>query len=330
MEHRTPIEATLEIFLLTYNRSAYLDNTLRQLKEGPFVRCRLTVLDNCSTDLTPEITEKYRNQFPDYHVVRHSRNIGGDYNYLRAIELSKSHYTWILCDDDEYDFTYAEPVVKAVESRDFDLFYVASRSGVQLGWDGFGATRTRQLTAEGARYHRACLFWPSLIFRTEWYTTYCFTNAPFLFPSFKFINLTLEHNHYIYVSEHPLVIRGEAATSEQSPLILYREWVVNAALMEDKGLREYVIEQWTDKGFLRTLAFWIAVDRAKMVPGYWKRLVDIMFGLSTLQRIKFLALLPVMIIPVPMSALIKARELVYRLMGHRNLQELPPVHEEQR
>lgn len=324
------LEAVLEIFLITYNRSAKLDNTLRQLKDSPFSRCRFTVLDNCSTDETPDIAARYRDEFPNYRVIRHPRNIGGDYNFLRAVELSTSFYTWILCDDDNYDFTYAQDVIAAIESCMYGLVYVAGRSSVQLDWPGFGSTRVRQLISEGARYHRACVFWPSLIFRTEWYTNYCFHNAPYLFPSLKFINLSIADDWYIYVAQHEIVIRSETSTSENAPLVMYREWVSNAALVTDKKLKQYIIEQWTDKGFMRTLFFWIAMDRANRVEGYWKRLVDIMFGLTPIQRFKFLFLLPVMIIPVPRSILIRAREMAYKIMGHEDTGKLPPVDIEKR
>jgi glycosyltransferase involved in cell wall biosynthesis len=330
MNNVAPLETVLEIFLITYNRSACVDNTLMQLKDSPFAKCRFTVLDNCSTDTTPEITAKHHENFPDYHVIRHPRNIGGDYNFLRAIELSKSRYTWILCDDDNYDFTNAQDAIAAIESCMYDHIYVASRSSVQLGWNCFGEVRAQQLIIEGARFHRACAFWPSLIFRTEWYDVGCFAPAPHLFPSFRFINKILIHNHMIYVAEHQIVIRGEACTSEQSPLILYKEWVENAALIEDHKLRRYVIEQWTEKGFMRTLSFWIAVDRAKRAKGYWKRLVDILFALTPLQKLKFLTMLPVMIIPLPMSFLVYARKLLFKMMGHKDVKNLPPIFEEMR
>lgn len=321
----TRLESVLEIFLITYNRSACLDNTLRQLQGSPFAACRFTVLDNCSTDDTPEVTARYQGAFPNYRVIRHPRNIGGDYNYLRAIELSTMRYTWILCDDDNYDFTHADAVVDAVVSCEFDLVYVASRSSVQLGWQNFGTVRAKQLTLEGARYHRACAFWPSLIFRTEWYCTYCFAPAPHLFPSFKFINKSIDHDWLLYIAEHPVVIRSESSAMEQRPLMLYTEWVRNAALIADRRLRQYVIEQWTDQGFLKTLAFWIAVERAGRAEGYWKRLVDILFSLTPWQKMKFMLLLPVMLVPLPTSLLVRVRELVYRFLGHHDVKNLPPV-----
>ena len=324
------LESVLEIMLITYNRFECLDNTLKQLQKSPFAKCHITVLDNCSTDRTGKMTDKYRNKFEDFTVIRHPRNIGGDYNFLRAIELSTYRYTWILCDDDNYDFTYSDDVINAIVSCKYELVYVASRSPVQLGWNGHGETTVKELVKRGARYHRACAFWPSIIFKAEAFNNYCFQAASTIFPSMKFLNKSLEDDVLIYVAKEPIVLRADMCSSEVEPLKMYKEWVSNAALIQDRKLRAHVIEQWTDRGFFKSLAFWIAVDRTKKVAGYWKRLVDILFALSPWQKIKFLLLFPVMIIPVPISLLIRARELVYRLLGHKDVKNLPPIETVQR
>ena len=111
---------------------------------------------------------------------------------------------------------------------------------------------------------------------------------------------------------------------------MYREWVTNAALVNDMKLRANIIEQWTDRGFIKSLAFWIAVDRSKSVEGYWKRLVDILFALTPWQKLKFLTLLPVMIVPLPLPFLIRARESIYRSIGHGDKNNLPPIETVQR
>jgi glycosyltransferase involved in cell wall biosynthesis len=330
MKKNTSLDTVLEIFLITCNRSACLDNTLRQLKDSPFARCRFTLLDNCSTDDTPNIAEQYRDQFPNYRIIRHNRNIGGDNNFLRAVELSTSLYTWILCDDDNYDFTYAQEIISEIESCKYDLIYVASRSSEQMGWPGFGETTVGQLIREGARYHRASAFWPSLIFKTERFDNYCFINAPYLFPSMLFINKAVRDDFLIYVSKHEIVIRSQGSTMEISPLYLYKEWLTNSLIISDKNIRSMVIDQWTDKGFLKTLFFWIALEKANHAEGYFKRLVDIMFALTFRQRMKFMLLLPVMIVPIPKTILMRTREIAYRIIGQKDSRELPPIEREER
>lgn len=330
MNHKASLEEVLEIFLITSNRSACLDKTLKQLKDSPFALCRFTILDNCSTDETPKITARYQGQFPEYHLIRHPRNIGGTFNYLRAVELSTTLYTWILCDDDDYDFTHADEVINAIESCNYDLIYVGPRSSKQFGWSGFGSTTASLLIKENAKYHRALSFYPSIIFKSEQFDSDCYINAPYMFPSMIFIQKSANHNFKVYVSKYEIVIRFEGNAMEISPLYLFKEWVMNAARISDKHLRKYVIEQMTDEGFVKTLFFWIALEKAYKREGFSKRIVDIYFGFTALQRIKLILLFPVILIPIPTSILFRAREIVYRLKGHKDLKKLPPVHIEQR
>jgi len=325
MESITTYDKLLEIFLVTFNRSVCLDNTLSQLKDSLFAKCRFTVLDNCSTDDTSNVIDKYRNYFLDFHVVRHNRNIGGDKNFLRAVELSKAVYTWVLCDDDSYDFSHASEIIEAVESFNFDLIYVASRSSVQLGWEKYGATHVKDLFKDKARYHRACAFWPALIFKSEQFDNRCYIDAPYLFPSLLFVNKSINENFSIYVSEYEIVKRYEGSVMEISPLYLFKEWVENTRLIRDKKLRSFIVEQWTDKGFFKTLFFWIAIEKAYKREGFAKRLTDIFFALTPNLKIKFAFLFPVMIVPLPLKWLFKARKLVYKMIGSGQ-NEMPPSH----
>ena len=318
------LEEILQIFLITCNRSTLLDNTLRQLQDSPFAACRFTILDNRSTDSTPEVVSRYREHFADYHVVRHNRNIGGDGNYLRAIELSTAMYTWVLCDDDNYDFADTADLIYALESCIYDLIYVASRSEVHLGWNWTGATTTKTLIRGGARYHRACAFWPGLIFRTQHFEDRFLHHAPYMFPAMKFINKSIDEDFSVYIPQREVVIRYEGSAPETSPLILYREWVISISLVADHDIKKTVIEQWTNLGFFRTLAFWIAMDRVRRTPGLFKCYVDILFALTPAKRMQLIFLFPLLLLPIPRSALVRSREFVYALMG-RKRDDLPPV-----
>jgi len=330
MNNNSSLETVLEIFLITSNRSACLDNTLKQLKDSPFARCRFTVLDNCSTDETPSIAAKYQGEFPDYHVIRHPRNIGGNNNYLRAVELSRTLYTWILCDDDNYDFSRVSGVIEAIESCQYDIIFVGSRAPKHLAWEGFGGTTSSQLIGDGARYHRALCFYPAMIFKSHQFDVECFINAAYMFPSILFINKSVRDDYSIYIAESEIVIRYEGTAMEISPLYLYKEWVINAAKIKDVRLRENVIYQWTDEGFLKTLFFWVALEKTLKREGFLRRMIAIFFGYTVKQRLKLLLLVPVMLFPIPKSLLLRARELAYRLKGHKDLTKLSPVNIEQR
>ena len=81
------LEDLLELILITYNRDSYLDKTLEQLLDSPFKNCKITILDNCSPDNTPEICKKYVGKFPNMIIKRHNINIGGNANNNEEEEL---------------------------------------------------------------------------------------------------------------------------------------------------------------------------------------------------------------------------------------------------
>jgi len=123
----TDLKENLEIILITYNRKEYLKNTFEQIfAEGSSIKdFEITILNNKSTDGTTELIEEYRQKFPNIKHIIHNRNIGGNANIARAFEIATKKYLWILCDDDDYDFTHWEDVEKAI-AEDYDAIVVAN------------------------------------------------------------------------------------------------------------------------------------------------------------------------------------------------------------
>lgn len=320
------LEDVLHIFVITYNRCERFRNTLAQLLESPFAKCKITVLDNCSEDQTRAVAEEFSGRFHDLELITHRINIGGDRNFLRAIELSSKFYTWVLCDDDNYDFSDTQELISEIESRRYHLYYVASREKKYLDWASYGATTVQTLINGGARYHFSVTFLPSLIFRTGIYDCYCFFQSKHLFPSVPFVNKTIRYDLPIYISRSEVVVRSDLSMPEASPLYFFKEWIEALQTIEDRGLLEKVIQQMTHQGFLKSLFFWIALDRLSRREGYWKRIFDIFFYLTPALRLKYLLLFPVMLVPLPRRLLISARALYYKhFRGVDDTDALPPV-----
>lgn len=107
----------LQIFIVTYNRSRYLRRTLTQLlaETSPVRNCEIVILDNHSTDETRDVAQEF---VPNGNItiVTHPRNIGGNANIVRAMELAYSNaYVWTLGDDDFYDFANWAEVESAMK-----------------------------------------------------------------------------------------------------------------------------------------------------------------------------------------------------------------------
>ena len=123
------IRDILQVVLITYNRERALARTLERVfaPDSPIRDCDITVLDNCSTDGTATLLEQAAAGHPNVKVVRHPRNIGGNANIIRAFEQAERKYIWVLCDDDDFDWSRWDEVGGALRSGEYDIVYTVSR-----------------------------------------------------------------------------------------------------------------------------------------------------------------------------------------------------------
>lgn len=301
------IDSKLEILIITYNRAPYLERTLAQLLESPFARCRITILDNCSGDDTPEVGAKYRPLFHDLRIVRHKRNIGACPNYLRAVELSEAPYTWILCDDDTFDFADCADVLEAIQLGRVDLIHVGP-SGVS-GWRRGAITTSTNLTRKGSNYFYLLSFLPNLIFKTALFDSACIAQGyravTDMFPHFAFLDKSVRAGFSVYVSQRNLVHRGEE-NNYLSRLSWLTSWVNNCRTIEDRALRRAAVYELAAIGkkgghlrWLKDLAVWIVEEKFGAPERVYRQMGQILLGLSNDQRSLVFLLSPLVLLPAP-------------------------------
>ena len=119
---------TLEVFILTYNRSGYLRESIESVLASSFKDFTLTVVDNCSTDDTEEVVKSFDD--PRLKYVKHAGNIGGINNINSAIIMGSGDYIVLFHDDDkmtpsmleeEYNFLEAHEDVGCVSCTATDF-----------------------------------------------------------------------------------------------------------------------------------------------------------------------------------------------------------------
>jgi len=301
------LDQRLEILCITYNRAADLDHTLRQLGQSPLANCRITVLDNASTDGTPQVCAANAERLSDLHTVRHRKNVGASANYLHAVELAAAPYTWIICDDDAYDFERFGDVSEAICTGDFDLISLGSAGSYR--WVRGVATDTAELRRSHPGFHFVSSFVPSLIFRTALFDSTALSQgyaaAGNLFPHFPFLSDCVGRPRSIYVAREQVLFRNEGQ-NVLSPLRFLTLWVNNCRTIADPGLRRQVIFEAFEVGqrgyrrrFARHVAEWIAYERLEHPHRLARELGEIALGLTRDQRLLLLAILPIALVPRP-------------------------------
>jgi glycosyltransferase involved in cell wall biosynthesis len=243
----------LEIIIITFNRCSYLEKTLISLIKSPFAVCNITILNNASTDGTLEMCNKYINKFLGLNVITHKFNIGGNANILRAVEISKGKYTWILADDDEYDFSECDDVFEMIICGEVDLIHVGAHTDV--AWDFGGRLETpRNLLKNGYSFFRFSSFVPCNIFKTASFYPYIvsgYDNIPNFYPHMPFLLSFFENDKIIYLSKRQIVkaVLGNQRYSNKGFLV---GWTNTACLLHTRKRRiQFFQDQFKIDTFLK-------------------------------------------------------------------------------
>lgn len=109
------MDKLLTIAIPTYNRANLLDKQLAWLAQaikGFESVCEILISDNCSTDDTSKIVEKWQFFFQTitFQYKRNSENIGAVRNIASCITSAKGKYVWTISDDDKI-FNNAIPYI---------------------------------------------------------------------------------------------------------------------------------------------------------------------------------------------------------------------------
>jgi hypothetical protein len=165
MDTPTPL---LSIGVPVYNGARHLRSALDSLLDQDVEDFELVILDNASSDSTPEICAEYVAKDTRVRYERNESNIGAAGNFNRVFELCRGRYFMWGSDDDIWDPRFASACIARLETHP-DA--VLCTSGAQIiGDDGaplpvpYEALDTDGLPAED-RIHQ-------FLSRTIWYDVY--------------------------------------------------------------------------------------------------------------------------------------------------------------
>lgn len=110
-----------------YNAQRYLPLALDSLVAQTYQDIEILVVDNASTDSTPDIVQRYAERDPRIRYVRNPENIGAGRNFKRCLELARTEYFRWQSADDLSAPTFVERCV-AVLDREPDVIQAYPRT----------------------------------------------------------------------------------------------------------------------------------------------------------------------------------------------------------
>lgn len=94
----------VSIAMCTYNGEEYLREQLDSLIHQDYNNLEIQIVDDCSTDLTYQILEQYKSNYPQVNIYRNKSNLGYRANFEKALSLCNGKYI-ALCDQDDIWFS---------------------------------------------------------------------------------------------------------------------------------------------------------------------------------------------------------------------------------
>ena len=91
----------VSICIPTYNNARFLRECLDSIVNQTYQNKEIIIVDNASTDETKKIVKEYVEKYK-VKYYRNKKNIGGEANFTRCIELAKGEFIAIYHSDDIY------------------------------------------------------------------------------------------------------------------------------------------------------------------------------------------------------------------------------------
>jgi glycosyltransferase involved in cell wall biosynthesis len=159
---------TVSVVMATYNGAEFIEEQLTSLAAQTVLPGQLVVSDDCSTDRTLEIVERFCENAPFPVVVRRNeRRLGYGENFLSATRLATGDFIAFCDQDDVWDAQKLEIAVERLVVTSADLFVhpatVIDRNGDRTGAfsQSIGASavhRPLQLAPWGVLYGCSMVF----------------------------------------------------------------------------------------------------------------------------------------------------------------------------
>lgn len=240
------IKDKLEIVIITYNRCKLLEQTLFEFSSSPFKNLKITVLNNCSTDETLTICNRFVDKFPDFNIHTNKYNIGGDANILRAVELVNSDYIWIVCDDDTYDFSYCDDIFDCIINEKADIINVGAHKEDEWNF-GENLKPVKEFIAEGYPFFKAASFVPNNIFKVSKFIPHVisgYKNIVNMYPHMPYLISNYTENNLLYVTKNRIVTAGIGEQAYNQNELLKSWYNTSMLLKKEEDIKLCFFNQW--------------------------------------------------------------------------------------
>ena len=107
----------VSVIIPNYNHDKYLDVRIQSILNQTYQDFEIIILDDCSTDNSKAVIERYRDNDHVSHIVYNEKNSGTTFKqWEKGIELAKGDLLWIAESDDSCDCNFLDSLIPKFEN----------------------------------------------------------------------------------------------------------------------------------------------------------------------------------------------------------------------
>ena len=117
----------ISVIVPNYNHCNYIEDRIQSILSQTYTNFELILLDDCSTDNSVEILNKYRLHPKVSHFIVNKENSGSNYKqWNKGVNLAQGDLIWIAESDDTCDSYFLEKLVRVFDNENVVLAYCQS------------------------------------------------------------------------------------------------------------------------------------------------------------------------------------------------------------
>jgi len=118
----------VSVIVPIYNHEKFIEKRIESILNQTFKDCEIIILDDCSTDNSYSIIEKYHSH-PSITIIRNEINSACvSRQWQKGVLLAKGKYIWIAEGDDFSDSKFIETLLPAFNKKEVNIAYCASHT----------------------------------------------------------------------------------------------------------------------------------------------------------------------------------------------------------
>jgi glycosyltransferase involved in cell wall biosynthesis len=122
------INMKVSVIIPNYNHAPYLEQRLDSVLNQTYTNFEVIILDDCSTDNSKEVIEKYRGHHKISQIVYNEQNSGSTFKqWQKGIALAQGEWIWIAESDDWCELSFLDELVGQIDDANrVDLIFCNS------------------------------------------------------------------------------------------------------------------------------------------------------------------------------------------------------------